>query len=65
MSINLPLYHSRKRASAVSQRSSELQSERYALSDELNSVHAEISRASADYVQAREKFSLFATGIIP
>ncbi len=65
LSINLPLYHSRKRASAVSQRSSELQSERYALSDELNSVHAEISRASADYVQAREKFSLFATGIIP
>lgn len=65
LSINLPLYPSRKRASAVSQRSSELLSERYALSDELNAVHAEISRANADYVQAREKFSLFETGIIP
>ncbi len=65
VSINLPLYPSRKRASAVNQRSSELQSERYALLDELNAVHAEISRANADYFQAREKHSLFETGIIP
>ena len=49
----------------MNQRSSELQSERYALLDELNAVHAEISRANADYFQAREKYSLFETGIIP
>ncbi len=64
-SINLPLYPKRKRAAAVSQRTSELQSERYALLDERNAVYAQISRASADYVQAREQFSLFDTGIIP
>jgi outer membrane protein TolC len=28
-------------------------------------VHAEISRATADYLQARDQFSLFDTGIIP
>ena len=64
-SINLPLYPNRKRAAAVSQRSSELQSERYTLQDELNAAYAEISRANADYLQAREQFSLFDTGIIP
>ncbi len=64
-SINLPLYPKQKRAAAVSQRTSELQSERYALLDERNAVYAQISRASADYVQAREQFSLFDTGIIP
>lgn len=64
-SINLPLYQNRKRASAVSQRTSELLGERYALQDEHNAVHAEISRATADYLQARDQFSLFDTGIIP
>jgi outer membrane protein TolC len=64
-SVNLPLYPNRKRASAVSQRSSELLGERYALQDVLNAVHAEISRATADYIQAHEQFSLFDTGIIP
>ncbi len=64
-SVNLPLYPNRKRAAAVSQRTSELMSERYTLLDERNSVYAQISRASADYVQASEQFSLFDTGIIP
>ena len=64
-SVNLPLYPNRKRASAVSQRTSELLGERYALQDEHNAVHAEISRATADYLQARDQFSLFGTGIIP
>ncbi len=65
LSVNLPLYPKRKRAAAVSQRTSELLNERYALQDELNAAYAEISRASADYLQAREQFSLFDTGIIP
>ncbi len=63
--INLPLYPARKRGSAVSQRANELQSDRYALQDEVLAVQAEISRATADYVQARDQFSLFATGIVP
>ena len=49
----------------MSQRTSELLGERYALQDEHNAVHAEISRATADYLQARDQFSLFDTGIIP
>ena len=65
LSINLPLYPKRKRGAAVSQRTSELLRERYALRDELNAAYAEISRASADYLQARERFSLFDTGIVP
>ncbi|MCZ6853704.1 MAG: TolC family protein [Gammaproteobacteria bacterium] len=64
-SINLPLYPKRKRAAQVSQRNSEVMVERYALLDERNAVYAQISRASADYVQASEQFSLFDTGIIP
>ncbi|MFV2089774.1 MAG: TolC family protein, partial [Pseudomonadales bacterium] len=63
--VNLPLYPKRKRAAQVSQRASELQSQRYTLQDELNAAYAEISRANADYIQARDKFSLFDTGIIP
>jgi outer membrane protein TolC len=65
VSVNLPIYPTRKRAAAVSQRTSEVLSERYALQDELNSAYAEISRATADYTQARDAFSLFGTGIIP
>ena len=65
LSVNLPLYPKRKRSSAVSQRSSELLSQRYILRDEHNAVYAEISQAGADYQQASERFSLFATGIIP
>ncbi len=65
LSVNLPLYPTRKRSSAVSQRNSELQSERYRLQDERNAVYAEIFQASADYQQASERFSLFDTGIIP
>ena len=64
-SVNLPIYPTRKRASAVDQRTSEVLVERYALQAELNSAYAEISRASAEYTQARDAFSLFGTGIIP
>jgi len=65
VSVNLPLYQTRKRAQAVSQRSSELDGRRYALRDEVSAMQAEIAQASADYRQAREQLSLFETGIIP
>lgn len=65
LSVNLPLYPDRKRGSAVSQRTSELLGERYALEDALAGVRAEIRRASADYVRARDEVSLFETGIVP
>ncbi len=65
LSMNLPLYPERKRGSAVGQRTSELLGERYALDDALGAVQAEITRANADYVLARDEFSLFETGILP
>jgi len=65
LSVNLPIYPTRKRASAVDQRTSEVLVQRYALQSELNAAYAEISRATAEYTQAREAFSLFGTGIIP
>jgi len=65
LSVNLPLYPKRKRASAVSQRSSEVRLEQFALQDALGSVQVEITQAVAEYTQAREEFSLFDTGIIP
>ncbi len=65
LSVNLPLYPRRKRASAVSQRSSEVQQEQYSLQDRRGAVQSEISQAVAAYTQAKEEFSLFDTGIIP
>lgn len=65
LSVNLPLYPDLKRGSAVSQRTNELLSERYALEDATSGVYAEIARARADYVLARDQFTLFATGIVP
>jgi outer membrane protein TolC len=65
VSINLPIYRTRKRAQAVNQRRSELDRERYSLRDEVNAIRAEISTAAADYRQAREQLSLFETGIVP
>jgi cobalt-zinc-cadmium efflux system outer membrane protein len=65
VSVNLPIYQTRKRAQAVSQRSSELDRRRHALRAEANTMRAEIATASAEYEQAREQLSLFETGIIP
>lgn len=65
VSVNLPIYQSRKRAQAVSQRRSEMDGRRYALQDEINAMRAEISHAVADYRRAREQLVLLDLGIIP
>jgi outer membrane protein TolC len=65
VSVNLPIYQSRKRAQAVSQRRSEMDRHRYALQDEVNAMRAEISQAVADYRRAREQLVLLDSGIIP
>lgn len=65
VSINLPIYQSRKRAQAVSQRRSEMDRHRYALQDEINAMRAEISQAAAGYRRAREQLVLLDSGILP
>lgn len=63
--IKIPLYAGRKQAKAVSQKSFELQKNRYALLDEKSLVTAAISSAVTDYHQAKQQFSLYGTGIVP
>ena len=63
--VKIPLYAGRKQASAVSQKSSELQSNRYALIDKKNTVMAEISSAVTDYQRARQQYALYGDGIVP
>ncbi|MBV1906957.1 MAG: TolC family protein [Pseudomonadales bacterium] len=64
-SVNIPLYPKSKRAKAVGQHASDVQGKQYALQGANNVVQAEISRSVAEYIQAREKYSLFESGIIP
>jgi len=64
-SFNLPIYSKRKLDRAVSQRSLELQKSRYSLRDEWGVVRSEISSATTDYIEARELFMLFQSGIVP
>ncbi|WP_240945984.1 TolC family protein [Pseudomaricurvus alkylphenolicus] len=63
--VKVPLYSGRKQSKAVSQRSSELQMNRYALLDEKGLVTAAISSAVTDYQEAKQQFSLYGSGIIP
>ncbi len=63
--VKVPLYAGRKQSKAVSQRSSELQMNRYALIDEKSMVMAAISSAVTDYQEAKQQFSLYGTGIVP
>jgi len=65
LAVKIPLYSGRKQSKAVSQKSFELQSNRYALQDEKGQVMAEISSAVTDYQRARQQFSLFESGIVP
>jgi len=64
-SINLPIYAKGKQGRAVNQRSLELRRNRHSFQDKLGVVRSEISTATTDYLQARELFVLFQTGIIP
>ena len=63
--VKVPLYSGRKQSKAVSQRSSELQMNRYALLDEKGLVMAAISSAVTDYQEAKQQFSLYGSGIVP
>lgn len=65
LAVKIPLYAGRKQSRAVSQKSFELQSNRYALQDQKGQVMAEISSAVVDYQRARQQFSLFESGIVP
>lgn len=64
-SFNLPIYSKRKLDRAVSQRGLEVQKSRYSLRDDLGLVRSEISAATTDYIEARELFTLFQSGIVP
>jgi outer membrane protein, heavy metal efflux system len=64
-SVNLPIYRKRKLDRAVGQRSLEVRKSRDSLRDKWTEVRSQISTASTDYLEARDLFSLFDTGIIP
>ncbi len=63
--VKIPLYAGRKQSKAVSQKSLELQKNRYALLDEKGLVTAAISSAVTDYQRAKKQFALFGSGIVP
>ena len=63
--VKIPLYAGRKQSKAVSQKSLELQKNRYALLDEKGLVTAAISSAVTDYHRAKQQYSLFGNGIVP
>lgn len=63
--VKVPLYSGRKQSKAVSQKSSELRMNRYALLDEKGMVMAAISSAVTDYQEATQQFSLYGSGIVP
>lgn len=65
LAVKIPLYTGRKQSKAVSQKSLELQGDRYALQDEQGQVMADISSAVTDYQRASEQFRLFESGILP
>lgn len=63
--VKIPLYAGRKQSKAVSQKSLELQKNRYALLDEKGLVTAAISSAVTDYHRAKQQYSLYGGGIVP
>jgi len=63
--VKIPLYSGRKQSKAVSQKSLELQKNRYALLDEKGLVTAAISSAVTDYHRAKQQYSLYGGGIVP
>lgn len=65
ISMNVPIFYAQKQAQGVSQSTSELMRERYALQDQWNSVRKQISQAGSDFRQAKQQVLLYETGIIP
>ena len=65
LGVKIPLYFGRKQAKAVSQKSLEVQKNRYALIDERARVTAAISSATTDYLRSSQQYSLYGNGIVP
>ena len=65
LSMNVPIFAATKQSKAVTQRSSELMQQRYALQDQWNKVRAAISIAYSDFHQTKNQVVLFKSGIIP
>ncbi|WP_084685449.1 TolC family protein [Methylotuvimicrobium alcaliphilum] len=65
ISMNVPIFYAQKQAQGVSQSTSELMRERYALQDQWNGVRKQISQAGNDYRRAKEQVLLYETGILP
>ncbi|MFK7974509.1 MAG: TolC family protein [Halioglobus sp.] len=65
LGVKIPLYSGRKQSKAISQRTTELARNRYALIDEMGLVRAEISASVTDYQKSQHQFDLFGKGIIP
>ncbi len=65
VSINLPIYTSTKQDRALAQRQADVAKEQFALQDDTEAVWSEASRALANYIKAKQRTSLFKTGIIP
>ena len=63
--VTVPLFADRKQKMAISQRSSEVKQQQYALQNKWLSSQVDITSTIAEYEQAREQVSLFKTGIIP
>ena len=65
LGVKIPLYSGSKQSKAISQRTTELARSRYALTDEMGLVRAEISASITDYKKSQDQFDLFGKGIIP
>lgn len=65
LSATLPIFFADKQDKAVDQKTSEWLQQKYALQDETNRVHSQISQRYSDFVRAKEQFILFKDGIIP
>lgn len=63
--VTVPLFADRKQKKAISQRSSEVKQQQYALQDKWLEIQADITSTIADYDRTREQVSLFKTGVIP
>ena len=63
--VNVPLFAGSKQKMAISQRSSEVKQQQFALQDDWLAIQADISTTIADYHRATEQVSLFKTGVIP
>ncbi len=65
LSMNLPVFSTRKQDKAVVQRNSELRQKLFKQQDTLNGVLAQISESTADFQRAKDRFLLMKNGIIP